>query len=117
MFRRKSQTLSLNRVYDSVPIREGDSMITLRVNSDVNRLVAGITQAQKRMRELNADSTEAEQKDAALYFAAVIFGQDQAEALLDFYQDDPGCVFLICGQYFTKRLAKLIEDAQRKMRV
>lgn len=107
-------TLSLNRVHDRVRTVEGDEKLELRVDADPMRLVAGLNEAQRRLRELTEESDPEQQKDAALYFARAIFGEEQARALWDFYHDDAACVISVCGRYFTERLAKLIEKAQRR---
>lgn len=109
-------TLSLNRVHDRVRIVEGDERLTLIVDGDAMRMVAGLNEAQKRLKALTEESTVDEQKGAAQYFASVIFGEVQAEALMDFYHDDAGCVINICGRYFSDRLAKLIGKAQKRAR-
>lgn len=109
-------TLSLNRVHDRVRIVEGDERLTLIVDVDAMRMVAGLNEAQKRLKALTEESTVDEQKGAAQYFASVIFGDAQAEALMDFYHNDAGCVINICGRYFSDRLAKLIGKAQKRAR-
>lgn len=106
--------ISLNRVHDRVRIVEGDERLELRVEGDAMRMVAGLNEAQKRLRGLTDASTGEEQRDAALYFAGVMFGDEQAKALLEFYHDDTACAINVCGRYFSGRLAKLIEKAQRK---
>ena len=53
----------------------------------------------------------------AQYFAAVIFGNEQAEKLLAFYANDPVCVIDVCGKYFKERLADKIAAVQKKMKV
>ena len=108
--------ISLNRVHDKVEIKEGDEKIMLRVDSDPMRMVAGLSQAQKMLQELNKDSSDEETDKAALYFATVIFGKEQAETLVAFYHNDAACVINVCGQYFSKRLGKLITNAQKKMK-
>ena len=60
--------------------------------------------------------TDEQAKEAAEYFAAVIFGKEQAEKLTAFYADDPGCVISVCGQYFKNRLAGKIAAVQKKMK-
>ena len=107
--------ISLNRVHDRVRIVEGDERLELRVEGDAMRMVAGLNEAQKRLRGLTDASTGEEQRDAALYFAGVMFGDEQAKALLDFYHNNAGCVVNVCGQYFSNRLRGLIEKAQKKM--
>ena len=107
--------ISLNRVHDKITVSESGDELALHVNSDPGRIVAGLANAQARLQALAAvETTEQEQRDAALAFAGAIFGTDQAKALLDFYHGDPGCVIGICGKYFNERLAKLVEKAQKR---
>ena len=68
------------------------------------------------MKEITDDSTEEQVRDCAEYFAAVIFGIEQAKKLIEFYADDPGCVITVCGQYFKERLAKKITEIQKKLK-
>lgn len=113
---RRGYEMTLNRVHDTVTIREGDESITLTVNGDAMRIVAGLNKAQEKMNALTDDSPDDEVKDAAEYFAAVIFGKDQAAQLMAFYADDPACVISVCGQYFKNRLADRIAKVQKKMK-
>ena len=106
--------VTLNRVHDTIRIREGDETLALTVNGDAMRMVAGLTKAQQKMTELTDDSTDEQVMECAEYFAAVIFGKDGAQKLLAFYADDPGCVISVCGQYFKERLAKKISAVQKK---
>ena len=107
-------TMSLNRVHDRVRIVEGDERLELRVDTDPMRMVAGLNEAQRRLRGLTEASSEDEQMDAAQYFAAVMFGEEQAKMLMEFYHNDPVCVINVCGRYFSTRLAKLIKKAQQR---
>lgn len=109
--------VTLNRVHDNIVVREGGESLKLVVDGDSMRMVAGLNKAQKKMLELNDDSTDEQVKDAAEYFAAVIFGKEQAGKLMAFYADDPSCVITVCGQYFKERLAARIAQAQKKMKV
>lgn len=109
-------TISLNRVHDTVRIREGGEALELRVDADPMRMVAGLNTAQKMLRELDADAADEKARDAARYFAGVIFGEEQAEKLWEFYRGDGACVVSVCGQYFTRRLHRLIERAQKRAR-
>ena len=108
--------LSLNRVHDRVRITEGDERIELRVDADPMRMVVGLNEAQRRLKTITDDTTVGERDDIALYFAGVIFGESQADTLWNFYHRDAACVINVCGRYFSDRLAKLIEKAQRRMR-
>lgn len=113
MFFRKNE-ITLNRVHDTVCIREGDERLTLKVDADPNRIIAGLSYAGKLLQALTAESTEEQRHDAIMYYARSIFGPDQAEKLLDFYHGDAGCVVNVCGKYFSERLAKKITKAQKK---
>lgn len=110
----KRYVVSLNRVHDSVLISEGDDKLSLRVDGDPMRMVAGLSQAQKKLQALTAEAADEEMNGAALYFAQVIFGGKQAQQLMDFYHNDAGCVISVCGKYFEQRLGKLITAVQKR---
>ena len=116
LFRKKNE-ITLNRVHDEIVIREGEERLKLTVNGDSMRIVAGINKAQQKMTALNEESKDEEIKDAAEYFASVIFGKEQAEKLMAFYADDPGCVITVCGRYFGERLADKIAKVQKKLKL
>ena len=109
--------MTLNRVHDVLTVKEGTEKLTLTVDGDSMRIVAGLNAAQKKMNELKDDATEQEIRDAAETFATVIFGKDQTEKLFAFYNNDPGCVISICGQYFKNRLADRIAKVQRRLKL
>lgn len=113
----KRYEVTLNRVHDNIVIREGDEVLNLTVNGDTMRMVAGLNKAQKQMLELKDDSSDEQVKEVAEYFAAVIFGKEQAAALMKFYAEDPACVISVCGKYFKERLAGKIAKAQKKIKV
>ena len=106
--------LTLNRVHERVVIKEGGEKLILTVDGEPMRMVAGLSQAQKLLKALTKDSTEEETKGAALYFAQVLFGKDQAEKLMAFYIEDAGCVINICAQAFEKKIGKQITRLQKK---
>lgn len=114
---RKNYTVSLNRVHDTVVVREGDEKLTLVVNGDSMRMVGGLNKAQEQMKALKNDSSDEEVKAAADYFATVIFGKEQAEKLSKFYADDPASVISVCGKYFRERLADKISRMQKKLKL
>lgn len=116
---RKGYEISLNRVHDTVSIREGDESLVLTVNADSQRMVAGLTKAQQKMKDVaeSNEPTDEQTREVALYFAGVIFGKEQAEQLLKFYADDPASVISVCGQYFKNRLADKIRKVQQKIKV
>lgn len=112
----KRYEVTLNRVHDVITIKEGSEKLTLTVNGDSMRMVAGLNKAQKKMLELKDDTSDEQVKECAEYFAAVIFGKEQAAQLMAFYADDPGCVISVCGQYFKERLADRIAKVQKKIK-
>ena len=107
-------TLTMNRVRDRMRIVEGADRLDLRVDGDPMRMVAGLNEAQRRLREINDESAPEQQREAALFFASAIFGDEQAKTLMDFYRGDAACVISVCGRYFSARLAKRIEKAQKR---
>ena len=117
MLFKKDYEMTLNRVHDNITIKEGDETLKLTVNGDGMRMVAGLNKARERLNALTEDAPDDEVKEAAKYFAAVIFGNEQAEQIMSFYADDPGCVIMVCGQYFKDRLAHKIAAVQKKMKV
>lgn len=113
---RKGYDITLNRVHDTVRINENGETLTLTVSADPMRIVAGLNKAQNKLTELVAkgEPTEDEMKEAAEFFAAVIFGQEQAGMVMAFYNDDAACVINVCGKYFRERLASKISQMQKK---
>lgn len=107
-------SLSLNRVHDTVRIREGRESLRLVVDGDPMRMVAGLNQAQKMLVLINDETADEDKRKTAEYFATVIFGKEQAAQLLTFYRDDALCVVNVCGTYFRDRLNKLITKAQKR---
>lgn len=112
----KHYEMTLNRVHDTVVVREGDETLKLSVSGDSMRMVAGLNRAQEKLSALNEQSSDEDVLNAAEYFASVIFGKEQAGKLMAFYADDPGCVITVCGRYFRERLADKIAKAQKKMK-
>ena len=108
-----NKPLSLNRVYDTVTIREGSEKLTLHVNADPTRLVVGLTQAQKQLSTITQETTEEEKEEVSRFFSNVIFGEEQTQKLFDYDYGDPACVIAVCGKYFADRLSKLITKAQK----
>ena len=109
--------MTLNRVHDVLTVKEGNEKLSITVDGDSMRIVAGLNAAQKKMQELKEDATEQEIREAAEMFSSVIFGKEQTEKLFAFYNDDPGCIISICGQYFKNRLADKIAKVQRRLKL
>lgn len=112
LFNRKNE-INPFPVSDMVTFRNVDKTITLYVRSDAPSIVLGVKNSVDRLSSLSDESSENEQIDAALRYAEVIFGKEQAEALLDFYDKKALAVITACGMYFQNRLSKLITKAQK----
>ena len=110
--------ITLNRVHDTVKINENGETLTLTVNADPMRLVAGLNKAQEKLSFLvnGNEPTNEQMQDAAEYFAAVIFGNEQAKQLMAFYANDAACVINVCGTYFRERLGDKISKIQKRMK-
>lgn len=110
----KKYTLSLNRVHDSIRVKEGNDTLDLTVDADPMRMVAALNKAQKVLKSVNDESKEEDIRSAALLFASAIFGDVQAHQILEFYHDDAGCVINLCGRYFADRLSGIITKVQKR---
>lgn len=108
------KAITLNRVRDHVKVREGSDSIDLTVDGDPYRMVTGLNEAMDKMKAVPKDADAETVTEAAMFFAGVIFGEEQAAKLLAFYKGQAECVVGVCGQYLAQRLAKLIEKAQKK---
>lgn len=115
---RKGYDITLNRVHDTIKIKENGEILPLTVSADPMRIVAGINKAQKKLNDLinQEEPNEEEIKEAAEYFATVIFGKEQAEKLMAFYNNDAACVINVCGTYFRERLGQKISRMQKKIK-
>ena len=119
MLFKRGYTLTLNRVHDTLTVKEGDARLTLTVDGDSMRMVSGINKAQEKMNAIlkQEEPAETEIREAAEFFATVIFGAEGSKKLFDFYNGDAGCVISVCGQYFKGRLADKIAKIQRRLKV
>lgn len=100
-------------VEDKVTFRNVDKTLTLYVRGDAASFVVGLKQAQDKLKEITDESSECERVDCARFFARTLFGEEQGDQLVDFY-NQPLAVITVCGMYFKDRLAKKITKAQRK---
>ena len=100
-------------VEDKVTFRNVDKTLTLYVRGDAASFVVGLKKAQEKLTEITDDSDECERVNAARFFARTLFGEEQGDQLLDFY-NEPLAVITVCGMYFKDRLAKKITKAQKK---
>ena len=110
MFRKE---INPYQVSDKVTFRNVDKTLTLFVRSSAANLASGLKASQKAMKELNEDSSEFERLNAARIFARAIFGEEQGDQLVDFY-NDPLAIVSVLGMYFEQRLGKKITKAQKK---
>ena len=101
------------QVTDKVTFRNVDKTITLYVRSSAASLVVGLKQSQDKLKELTDESDECQRMNAARFFAKSIFGEEQADRLVDFY-NEPLAIVAVLGMYFDKRLKKKITKAQKK---
>jgi hypothetical protein len=85
----------------------------LYVRGDAASFVVGLKKAQEKLTEITDDSDECERVNTARFFARTLFGEEQGDQLVDFY-NEPLAVITVCGMYFKDRLAKKITKAQKK---
>lgn len=113
LFRHK---FSLGNIRDHVVFEEGGDRLELTVDESPARLVSGMVRVRDKMEELDKDATEEKANAAAMEFAVVIFGAEQANKILKFYGGNAISVLRICEQYFTKRLRAIIVRKQKKIK-
>ena len=101
------------QVADKITFRNVDKTLTLYVRSSASALVSGLQNVQTLLKSIDENSTEFDRINAARLFARCVFGEEQGDALVDFY-NEPLAIITVLGQYFEKRLAKKITKAQKK---
>ena len=111
MFKKKE--ISPYSVEDKVTFRNVDKTITLYVRGDAASYVVGLKKAQDKLSEITGESNEQERVECARFFARTLFGDDQGDQLMDFY-NEPLAVITVCGMYFKDRLSKKITKAQKR---
>ena len=110
MFRKEINPYS---VADKVTFRNVDRTLELYVRSNATTLVVNLKQAQEKLKGLSDESEECEKVNSARFFAKAIFGEEQADKLVDFY-NDPLAVISAVGMYFDQQLKNKIVKAQKK---
>ena len=110
MFKREINPFSVS---DKVTFRNVDKTLTLYVRSDAASLVVNLKRAQDRLKELTDESSPEERISAAKYFAQSVFGEKQAEQLVEFYEE-PLAILSAVGMYFDKQLRQKITKAQKR---
>ena len=108
-----SHEINPYQVTDKVTFRNVDKTITLYVRSSAASLVVGLKQSQDKLKELEENASECERMNAARFFARSIFGEEQGDRLVDFY-NEPLTIISVLGMYFEKQLSKKITKAQKK---
>lgn len=118
-FFKRGYEITLNKIHDTVRVKENGESLVLTVCADPMRIVSGLSRAQEKMQKLTEQENPdvKELNDAAEYFAAVIFGVEQGEKLFAFYGNDPAAVINVCGTYFRERLQAKITAAQKRFKV
>lgn len=110
MFRREINPYSVS---DKAVFRNVDKTLVLYVRADSTSLVLALKAAQEKLKELTDNADECERMNASRFFARAIFGEEQGDQLVDFY-NDPMAIISACGIYFDKQLKKKITKAQKK---
>ena len=110
MFKKEINPYSVS---DKVTFRNVDRTLVLYVRSDSASLVVGLKQAQEKLKEMTDDSDECQKMNTARFFARVIFGEEQGDKLVDFY-NEPLAIITALGLYFEKQLKNKITKAQKK---
>ena len=115
---RRNREVSLNRIHHTVYVNENGEKLKLVVNADPMRITAGMNKAKAKLNAAvhRADPDDDEIRDAAMFFAAVLFGKEQTEKLMEFYAGDTACVINICAQIFRDQLTDKITAAQKRMK-
>lgn len=101
-------------ISDLIRFRNGDKTLDLTVKGSASGMVLNLKTAQARLEEVTGESSEEERLSAAKMFAASIFGDAQAEKLIEFYDNDPVACITACGEYFDQVLKVKIIKAQKK---
>lgn len=101
-------------ISDNVTFRNVDKTLNLSVRSDAPSLVLGLKRVQERLTGMNDETEDSERIDAARFFARTLFGTDQGDALVKFYNEDALAIISACGMYFQQRLSKKITKAQKR---
>ena len=110
MFKKEINPYSVS---DKVTFRNVDRTLVLYVRAESASLVIGLKQVQEKLKEMTDDSDECQKMNTARFFARVIFGEEQGDKLVDFY-NEPLAIITALGLYFEKQLKKKITKAQKK---
>lgn len=109
---RKKNEFTPYPVSDKVTFRNVDRVLNLTVRADGGNIVRNLKKAQERLAAETDTSTEEERLESARFFAASMFGDEQARQIVDLYDGDPFAIISVCGDYFSARLSKIITKVQ-----
>lgn len=101
-------------VSDRVRFRNIDKTLDLEVRAGASALVLGISRVQEQFKKLEDSDSAEERLEASRLFAETLFGKEQSEKLVSFYDSDYLAIINACTLYVSKRLSKLITKAQKK---
>lgn len=110
MFKKEINPYSVS---DKAVFRNVDKTITLFVRTNATSLVVRLKQAQEKLKEITDESDECERMNAARFFARSVFGEEDGDRLVDFY-NEPMTIISAVGIYFDKQLKQKITKAQKK---
>ena len=108
-------TITTNRVRDKVAFVEGNERIVLTVDVDPFGVIGDMQGVVSDLRKLNEDTPDEEVMRIATELGKRMFGDEQTERLIEFYNHNEKQLFNVLVKYFTERLNKLIADAQKRM--
>ena len=108
-------TITTHHVRDKVAFVEGNEKLVLYVDVDPLGFVAEMQKSVSELKSLNDNSTDEEFLSAAKDMAVKMFGEDQAQKLIEFYHCNPKQLFNVTSRYFIERLNGLISAKQKKL--
>lgn len=112
IFKRKE--FSPYPISDRVTFRNVDRVLHLTVKADGGQIVRNLRKSQEKLSAEADMNTEEERLEVARFFAASIFGPEQAQQIVDLYDGDSMAIVSVCGDYFSNRLSKIITKVQKK---
>ena len=116
MFGRYEIRADKKPIRDKLRFRDGDGYIDLDVCADPAELVMALAQAQNALKGISAQTPIETVRGAAISMAGAVFGSEQADKLMAFYENDPWYVLRLCGEYFSRRLRKKLSKAQKRIK-
>ena len=116
MFFRKPYKISLHLVNDYPTFQNGDKVITMHVQGKAQGFIFALMFANGFMKSVSKESTEQKVKNAAMLYAAAIFGKEQAEKLMDLCDGETAGLVQACNKYFNKRLKYLIRNELKQQK-